>query len=121
MDVNAAVAAVAALAGVCTGVIAMLAFRWSEREQSRPTRTALHIDPAVLPPGVDTVLSVLRSSAVVLDEGKTSHGWAETEENRRLDDEEAELEARIEKIREARAALVDRWRKEHPSGEELPF
>lgn len=50
-----------------------------------------------------------------------NYGWAETEENRRLDDEEAELEARIEKIREARAALVDRWRKEHPSGEELPF
>jgi two-component system sensor histidine kinase SenX3 len=68
MDVNAAVAAVAAIAGVCTGVIAMLAFRWSEREQARPTRTALHADPAVLPPGVDTVLSVLRSSAVVLDE-----------------------------------------------------
>ncbi|MCH0561953.1 MULTISPECIES: cell wall metabolism sensor histidine kinase WalK [unclassified Streptomyces] len=68
MDVNAAVAAAAAIAGVLTGVIAMLAFRWSERELRRPTRTSLHTDP-VLPPGVDTVLSVLRSSAVVLDEG----------------------------------------------------
>ncbi|MFF0790860.1 sensor histidine kinase [Streptomyces spiralis] len=68
MDVNAAVAAAAAIAGVLTGVIAMLAFRFSEREQKRPTRTSLHTDPA-LPPGVDTVLSVLRSSAVVLDEG----------------------------------------------------
>lgn len=67
MDVNAAVAAAAAIAGLCTGVIAVLAFRWSEREQSRPTRSSLHTD-AVLPPGVDTVLSVLRSSAVVLDE-----------------------------------------------------
>ncbi|MEU2929772.1 ATP-binding protein [Streptomyces sp. NPDC048304] len=67
MDVNAAVAAAAAIAGVLTGVIAMLAFRWSERDQKRPTRTSLHTDP-VLPPGVDTVLSVLRSSAVVLDE-----------------------------------------------------
>ncbi|MET9384625.1 ATP-binding protein [Streptomyces sp. NPDC002928] len=67
MDVNAAVAAAAAIAGVLTGVIAMLAFRWSERDQQRPTRTSLHTDP-VLPPGVDTVLSVLRSSAVVLDE-----------------------------------------------------
>ncbi|MFF9128099.1 sensor histidine kinase [Streptomyces sp. NPDC014889] len=67
MDVNAAVAAAAAIAGVLTGVVAMLAFRWSEREQKRPTRTSLHTDP-VLPPGVDTVLSVLRSSAVVLDE-----------------------------------------------------
>src|SRR4051812_33562150 len=70
MDVNAAVAAAAAIAGVLTGVIAMLAFRWSERDQKRPTRTSLHTDP-VLPPGVDTVLSVLRSSAVVLDEGDT--------------------------------------------------
>ncbi|GGX88348.1 sensor histidine kinase [Streptomyces anandii] len=67
MDVNAAVAAAAAIAGVLTGVIAVLAFRFSERELKRPTRTSLHTDP-VLPPGVDTVLSVLRSSAVVLDE-----------------------------------------------------
>ncbi|MEV0603620.1 ATP-binding protein [Streptomyces sp. NPDC050315] len=67
MNVDAAIAAVAAIAGCCTGVIAMLAFRWSEREQAKPTRTSLHTD-AVLPPGVDTVLSVLRSSAVVLDE-----------------------------------------------------
>ncbi|MDG9703017.1 cell wall metabolism sensor histidine kinase WalK [Streptomyces sp. DH37] len=67
MDVNAAVAAAAAIAGVCTGVFAMLAFRWSEREQTRPTRSSLHTE-AALPPGVDTVLSVLRSSAVVLDE-----------------------------------------------------
>ncbi len=64
---NAAVAAVAAIAGVCTGVIAMLAFRVSERERTRPLRTPLTMDVA-LPPGVDTVLSVLRSSAVVLDE-----------------------------------------------------
>ncbi|MDX3076527.1 sensor histidine kinase [Streptomyces sp. MI02-7b] len=72
MDVNAAVAAASAIAGLCTGVIAVLAFRWSEREQARPTRTSLRQDAAaVLPPGVDTVLSVLRSSAVVLDEGDT--------------------------------------------------
>lgn len=64
---NAALAAAAAIGGLCTGVIAMLAFRWSEREQTKPTRTSLHTE-AVLPPGVDTVLSVLRSSAVVLNE-----------------------------------------------------
>ncbi|MFH8366379.1 sensor histidine kinase [Streptomyces sp. NPDC018031] len=67
MNVDAAVAALAAIAGLCTGVIAMLAFRWSERDQARPTRSSLHTE-AALPPGVDTVLSVLRSSAVVLDE-----------------------------------------------------
>jgi two-component system sensor histidine kinase SenX3 len=73
MDVNAAVAAASAIAGLLTGVIAVLAFRWSEREQARPTRSALRTDhmTSVLPPGVDTVLSVLRSSAVVLDEGDT--------------------------------------------------
>jgi two-component system sensor histidine kinase SenX3 len=73
MDVNAAVAAASAIAGLLTGVIAVLAFRWSEREQARPTRTAMRPDSmtGALPPGVDTVLSVLRSSAVVLDEGDT--------------------------------------------------
>ena len=55
MDVNAAVAAASAIAGLLTGVIAVLAFRWSERDQARPTRTALHTE-TVLPPGVDTVL-----------------------------------------------------------------
>ncbi|MBV9025890.1 MAG: two-component sensor histidine kinase, partial [Streptomycetaceae bacterium] len=70
MDVNAAFAAASAIGGACTGAVAVLAFRWSEREQTRPTRTALNT-AAVLPPGVDTVLSVLRSSAVVLDEGDT--------------------------------------------------
>ncbi|SEC99917.1 two-component system, OmpR family, sensor histidine kinase SenX3 [Streptomyces sp. 2131.1] len=69
MDVNAAVAAAAAIAGVGTGVIAMLAFRWSERDQKKPTRISPRPDSnAPLPPGVDTVLSVLSSSAVVLDE-----------------------------------------------------
>ncbi|GAA2048341.1 ATP-binding protein [Streptomyces carpaticus] len=69
MDVNAAVAAVAAIAGLSTGVVAMLAFRISERERTRPPRGA-HPAPEIpaLPPGVDTVLSVLRSSAVVIDE-----------------------------------------------------
>jgi two-component system, OmpR family, sensor histidine kinase SenX3 len=70
MDVNAAVAAASAIAGVVTGVVAALSLRWSEREQAGLTRTSLHTD-AALPPGVDTVLSVLRSSAVVLDEGDT--------------------------------------------------
>jgi two-component system sensor histidine kinase SenX3 len=71
VNVNAAVAAASAIAGLLTGVVAVLAFRWSEREQARPTRRALRTVTmtSVLPPGVDTVLSVLRSSAVVLDEG----------------------------------------------------
>ncbi|WP_093787942.1 sensor histidine kinase [Actinacidiphila guanduensis] len=73
MDVNAAVAAASGIVGLLTGASAVLAFRWSEREQARPTRKAQRTETmtAVLPPGVDTVLSVLRSSAVVLDEGDT--------------------------------------------------
>ncbi|MER5476665.1 ATP-binding protein [Streptomyces sp. NPDC002734] len=67
MDVDAAVAAAAAIAGVLTGVVAMLAFRWSESDLERPSRAADRAE-AALPRGVDTVLSVLRSSAVVLDE-----------------------------------------------------
>uniref|UniRef100_UPI0010320679 sensor histidine kinase n=1 Tax=Streptomyces otsuchiensis TaxID=2681388 RepID=UPI0010320679 len=67
MDVNAAVAAVAAIVGLCTGVVAMLAFRISERERTRPLRNG-STPEQTLPAGVDTVLSVLRSSAVVLDE-----------------------------------------------------
>ena len=67
MDVNVAVAAATAIAGACTGVVATLSFHRSARDQRRPTRTSPHT-AAVLPPGVDTVLSVLRSSAVVLDE-----------------------------------------------------
>ncbi|KRV51139.1 histidine kinase [Wenjunlia vitaminophila] len=70
MDINAAVAAASAIAGLCTGVVAALSIRWSEREQAGLTRSSLHTE-AVLPPGVDTVLSVLRSSAVVLDEADT--------------------------------------------------
>ncbi|NJQ08768.1 sensor histidine kinase, partial [Streptomyces lonarensis] len=72
MDLNVAVAAMAALVGLCTGVVAMLAFRISERERTRPHRphrdAAQVPEPTTLPAGVDTVLSVLRSSAVVLDE-----------------------------------------------------
>lgn len=70
MDLNAAVAAVSAIAGACTGGVAMLAFRWSEREQAREA-SAAGAHEGALPPGVDTVLSVLRSSAVVLDEADT--------------------------------------------------
>ncbi|MFF4344777.1 sensor histidine kinase [Kitasatospora sp. NPDC001540] len=76
MDVNAAAAAACAIAGLGVGLTASIAFRWSEREQARDRhgRTGrsggpeLEQEPA-LPPGVDTVLSVLRSCAIVLGEG----------------------------------------------------
>lgn len=64
MDAEALAAGIAGLVGVVTGAAAMLAFRVSERAQeSLPPK-----GPARLPAGVADVLSVLRSSAVVLDE-----------------------------------------------------
>ncbi|SEG85789.1 two-component system, OmpR family, sensor histidine kinase SenX3 [Thermomonospora echinospora] len=58
------VAALTGLAGLAIGLTAGLAVRVSERAQraERPTAPG-----SVLPPGVASVLSVLRSSAVVLD------------------------------------------------------
>ncbi|MFB7950010.1 sensor histidine kinase [Kitasatospora phosalacinea] len=83
MDVNVAAAAACAIAGLGVGLTASIAFRWSEREQARDrngrggrtSRTSRNGAPAeleqepALPPGVDTVLSVLRSCAIVLGEG----------------------------------------------------
>ncbi|MGW2252175.1 sensor histidine kinase [Kitasatospora sp. NPDC001660] len=80
MDVNVAAAAACAIAGLGVGLTASIAFRWSEREQARgkysgtngrnygrhPAPGAAQEPP--LPPGVDTVLSVLRSCAIVLGE-----------------------------------------------------
>jgi len=76
MDMDVAAAASSALAGLGVGLSAAFAFRWSEREQrnseARAVRRAARADDGSerlpLPPGVDTVLSVLRSCAVVLDE-----------------------------------------------------
>ncbi|MEV4557148.1 ATP-binding protein [Kitasatospora sp. NPDC049285] len=73
MDVNVAAAAACAIAGLGVGLTASIAFRWSEREQGRgnsgknPGQDLVQ-EPA-LPPGVDTVLSVLRSCAIVLGDG----------------------------------------------------
>ncbi|MER5639964.1 ATP-binding protein [Kitasatospora sp. NPDC002227] len=79
MDVNVAAAAACAIAGLGVGLTAAIAFRWSEREQARggknngggSARGGVSATPAQespLPPGVDTVLSVLRSCAIVLGE-----------------------------------------------------
>jgi two-component system sensor histidine kinase SenX3 len=67
MDVNVAAASVSALVGLGVGLTAALAFRWSEKE-NRPSKRSDQQEEPALPPGVDTVLSVLRSCAVVLDE-----------------------------------------------------
>ncbi|MFC7880178.1 sensor histidine kinase [Isoptericola sp. NPDC057391] len=57
-------AVVAGIFGVVVGVVATLAFRFSERVQRRSPEAA----PAELDEGLVRVLAVLRSAAVVLDE-----------------------------------------------------
>jgi two-component system sensor histidine kinase SenX3 len=64
VNVNAATAGLAALIGLGTGVSGALAFRFSERERVGPSEPEPD-DP--VPPGVATVLQVLRSSTLVLD------------------------------------------------------
>ena len=68
MDVNVAEAAASALAGLGVGLTAALSFRWSEKDRKKSAKR-IDVQPEPeLPPGVDTVLSVLRSCAVVLDD-----------------------------------------------------
>ncbi|MFF0293260.1 sensor histidine kinase [Kitasatospora sp. NPDC004615] len=78
MDVNVAAAAASAIAGLGVGLTASIAFRWSEREQGRSKGSSSSggkkpgpepLQEPALPPGVDTVLSVLRSCAIVLGDG----------------------------------------------------
>ena len=55
------------LLGVVLGVVTTLAWRVSERQLHGPAPAASP-ETAVVPPGVSTVLAVLRSSALVVDE-----------------------------------------------------
>jgi two-component system sensor histidine kinase SenX3 len=66
VDFHGAVTGAAALIGLATGAVAGLAFRWSERERAAPPPP----EPTV-PEGASAVLSVLRSSAVLLDPSDT--------------------------------------------------
>ena len=59
-------AALSGVVGVLVGAGAVVAFNLSEREQRRMPEDA-DVRSGVLPPGVADVLSVLRSSAVVVD------------------------------------------------------
>lgn len=69
MDVNVAEAAASALAGLGVGLTAAISFRWSEKDRRKSAkRVEVQRTEPELPPGVDTVLSVLRSCAVVLDD-----------------------------------------------------
>jgi two-component system sensor histidine kinase SenX3 len=66
VPVSELVASFAALAGFVVGALAVLAVR-NQVESRRDRQAVEEPDPAALPPGVASVLSVLPSSAVVLD------------------------------------------------------
>jgi two-component system, OmpR family, sensor histidine kinase SenX3 len=68
MDLNVAEAAASALAGLGVGLTAAVSFRWSEKDRKKSVKRIVVQPEPELPPGVDTVLSVLRSCAVVLDD-----------------------------------------------------
>jgi two-component system sensor histidine kinase SenX3 len=101
------VAALTAAVGAAVGLAAGLAFRASEREQrAAPATTA-----PVVPAGVDAVISVLRASAVLLDEGlhvvkasPSAHAFGLVRPDRELLPELAELASAVlrdGRIREA--------------------
>ncbi|WP_110182213.1 sensor histidine kinase [Nocardioides solisilvae] len=105
-------AALAALIGVVVGAVGVLAWHISERQQRRlhPATT----EP-VVPPGVDTVLSVLRSSAVVVGEddrvlkaSAPAYSFGLVHEQRLVPDELADLVAQVRRdgqIRETELSL----------------
>jgi two-component system, OmpR family, sensor histidine kinase SenX3 len=104
------VAALTAAVGAAVGLAAGLAFRASEREQRAATATTATSAPAV-PEGVNEVISVLRASAVLLDEelhvvkaSPSAHAFGLVRPDRELLPELAELAAAVRRdgrIREA--------------------
>ncbi len=57
-----------ALVGIVIGAVPVLAWRVSEQQLREPPEPPSYAEAAVVPAGVSTVLSVLRSSALVVDE-----------------------------------------------------
>lgn len=101
------VAGLTAAVGAAVGLAAGLAFRASERAQ----RTAPAVAEPVVPAGVDEVISVLRASAVLLDDGlrvvkasPSAYALGLVRPDRELLPELAELASRVKRdgrIREA--------------------
>jgi two-component system, OmpR family, sensor histidine kinase SenX3 len=105
-------AALAALIGVVVGAVGVLAWHVSDRQQ----RAYAPAEEPVLPPGVDTVLSVLRSSAVVVDEhdgvlkaSAPAYAFGLVRDQRLVIDELASLVAQVRRdgeIRETELTLL---------------
>jgi two-component system sensor histidine kinase SenX3 len=100
----------AGLVGLATGAGAVLAFGWSEREQTRVSPEP----PPVVPPGVNAVLSALRSSAVVLDESDrvvkasaAAHSFGIVRGDRLVSDDLLRLARKVRRDGEIRQAELE--------------
>jgi two-component system sensor histidine kinase SenX3 len=100
----------ASLVGLATGAAVVLAFGWSEREQTRVSPEP----PPLVPPGVSDVLAVLRSSAVVLDEddrvikaSAAAHSFGLVRGDRMLADDLLEMAGRVRRDGEIRQAELE--------------
>ncbi|MGZ4591477.1 MAG: sensor histidine kinase, partial [Actinomycetes bacterium] len=101
----------AGLVGVVTGASAALAFRASEREQRTLEGAST---PPLLPTGTADVLSVLRSSAVVLDAGDevvraspTAYSFGLVRDGRLVPDDLLELARKVRRDGEIREAELE--------------
>jgi two-component system sensor histidine kinase SenX3 len=100
------------LLGIFLGAVPVLAWRASERQMRGP-RT-VDDDGVVVPPGVGTVLNVLRSSALVVDEqdrvvqaSAASYTLGLVRDGALRNDELAELVAKVRRDGEARSVDLD--------------
>jgi two-component system, OmpR family, sensor histidine kinase SenX3 len=100
----------ASLVGLAAGAAVVLAFGWSEREQTRVSPEP----PPLVPPGVSDVLAVLRSSAVVLDErdrvikaSAAAHSFGLVRGDRLVADELLQMAKRVRRDGEIRQAELE--------------
>jgi two-component system sensor histidine kinase SenX3 len=100
----------ASLVGLAAGAAVVLAFGWSEREQTRVSPEP----PPLVPPGVSDVLAVLRSSAVVLDErdrvikaSAAAHSFGLVRGDRLVAEELLQMAKRVRRDGEIRQAELE--------------
>ena len=108
---DALLAGLAGVVGIVIGAAAVLAFRVSEREGRTPEETR---QASPLPAGVADVLSVLRSSAVVLDNedrvvraSPAAHALGLVRADRLLSEDLLDLARRVRRDGEIREADLD--------------
>jgi two-component system, OmpR family, sensor histidine kinase SenX3 len=101
------------LLGIFLGAVPVLAWRASERQMRGPRTTYDEVD-VVVPPGVGTVLNVLRSSALVVDEqdrvvqaSAAAYSLGLVRDGALRNDELAELVGKVRRDGETRSVELD--------------